>query len=426
MSDFMQKCKWLCIILMSCHLASAQNSKSLTLTECVEMAKKNYPVVKQFALIEKSNGYLVANAKKGYLPQFNISGQATYQSDVTEIPINLPGLQIPAMSKDQFRVYGEVSQSVTDLFTIKDQRTSLNNTSEIEARKTEVELYKLNDRINNLYFGVLLIDAQLKQNQLIQSDIQRGIEKLNVAIANGVALKSSADNLQAELLKAQQHFIELNATRKGYTDMLALFIGKPVDENTVLETPQALVLSDSIHRPELKIFDLQYKSYEIQKKLIADKNYPRVSLFFQGGLGKPGLNILNTKVADYYMGGVRLSWNIAGFYTYRNDRRILDLNRNVTDIQRETFMFNTNLTLKQQNSEVQKMIRLIETDKSIIALREKVKLTVQNQLAYGTATTNDYLKAVNDEDQAKQNQILHEIQLLMSQYNVQITSGIEN
>lgn len=126
------------------------------------------------------------------------------------------------------------------------------------------------------------------------------------------------------------------------------------------------------------------------------------------------------------MGGVRLSWNIAGFYTYRNDRRILDLNRNVTDIQRETFMFNTNLTLKQQNSEVQKMIRLIETDKSIIALREKVKLTVQNQLAYGTATTNDYLKAVNDEDQAKQNQILHEIQLLMSQYNVQITSGIEN
>ena len=139
-------------------------------------------------------------------------------------------------------------------------------------------MYKLNDRINNLYFGVLLIDAQLKQNQLIQSDIQRGIEKLNVAIANGVALKSSADNLQAELLKAQQHFIELNATRKGYTDMLALFIGKPVDENTVLETPQALVLSDSIHCSELKIFDLQYKFYEIQKKLIADKNYPSASV----------------------------------------------------------------------------------------------------------------------------------------------------
>ncbi len=426
MSDFKYKFKFLCVLLISSHFASAQNSKSLTLAGCVEMAKKNYPVVKQYSLIEKSNGYLVANAKKGYLPQFNISGQATYQSDVTEIPINLPGLNIPTMSKDQFRIYGEVSQSVTDLFTIKDQKSSLNNASDIEAKKTEVELYKLNDRINNLYFGILLIDAQLKQNQLIQSDIQRGIEKVNVAIANGVALKSSADNLQAELLKAQQHSIELESTRKGYADMLALFIGNPVDENTVLETPQILVLSDSINRPELKIFDLQYKSYEIQKKLVADKNYPRISLFFQGGLGKPGLDILNTKVADYYMGGVRLSWNFAGLYTYRNERRIVDLNKKATDIQRETFMFNTNLTLKQQNSEVQKMLRLIETDKSIIALREKVKLTVQNQLSYGTATTNDYLKAVNDEDQAKQNKILHEVQLLMSEYNTQIALGIEN
>lgn len=426
MSDCKYKFKFLCVLLISSHLALAQNSKSLTLSRCVEMAKKNYPVVKQYSLIEKSNGYLVANAKKGYLPQFNISGQATYQSDVTEIPINLPGLNIPTMSKDQFRIYGEVSQSVTDLFTIKDQKTSLNNASDIESKKTEVELYKLNDRINNLYFGILLIDAQLKQNQLIQSDIQRGIEKVNVAIANGVALKSSADNLQAELLKAQQHSIELESTRKGYADMLALFIGIPVDENTVLETPQTLVLSDSINRPELKIFDLQYKSYEIQKKLVADKNYPRLSLFFQGGLGKPGLDILNTKVADYYMGGVRLSWNFAGLYTYRNERRIIDLNKNATDIQRETFMFNINLTLKQQNSEVQKMMRLIETDKSIIALREKVKLTVQNQLSYGTATTNDYLKAVNDEDQAKQNKILHEVQLLMSEYNTQIALGIEN
>lgn len=419
-----QKAKWLIVLMLICgHWAMAQQSNSLTLDNCLEMAKQNYPLIKQYTLIKKTKEYSIANAQKGYLPQFNVSGQATYQSAVTQIPISLPNVDIPTMSKDQYKLYGEVSQSITDLFTVKDQKEYIKANSEIEVQKTEVELYKLRERINNLYFGILLIDAQIKQTELLKKDIQSGIEKTNVAIANGVALKSTADNLKAELLKTDQRTIELKATRKGYADMLALFIGNPIDENTVLEKPHRKMLTNTINRPELKLFDLQKKSFDAQEKLLTAKNLPRLSVFFQGGLGRPGLNMLDNDFQAYYIGGLRLSWNITGFYTYKNEKKMIANSQSMIDIQRETFLFNTNLTLKQQNADITKIQELIETDKSIVTLRESVKNTTKNQLTYGTATTNDYLIAVNAEDQAKQNLILHEIQLLMTEYNTQTTAG---
>lgn len=419
-----QKSKWLIGLLLICsHWAVAQQSNSLTLDNCLEMAKQNYPLIKQCTLIEKTKEYSIANAQKGYLPQFNVAGQATYQSAVTAVPISLPNMEVPAISKDQYRLYGEVSQSITDLFTAKDQKEYINANSEIETQKIEVELYKLRERINNLFFGILLIDAQIQQTELLKKDIQSGIEKTNVAIANGVALKSTADNLKAELLKADQRTIELKATRKGYADMLALFIGNPIDENTHLEKPQRQIFTNTINRPELRLFDLQKKSFDVQEKLITAKNLPRVSLFFQGGLGRPALNMLNPDFQGYYITGVRLNWNLTGFYTYKNEKKILANNQSMIDIQRETFLFNTNLTLKQQNADITKVQELIETDRNIITLRESVKNTTQNQLTYGTATTNDYLIAVNAEDQAKQSLILHEIQLLMTEYNAQTTAG---
>ncbi len=399
------------------------SAQSVTLDECYQMAKQNYPLIKQYTLIEKTKEYSIANAQKGYLPQLNIAGQATYQSDVTQVPISLPNMDIPTISKDQYRLYGEVSQSITDLFTVKDQKEYINTHSEIEIQKTAVELYKLRERINNLYFGILLIDAQIQQTELLKKDIQSGIDQTNVAIANGVALKSTVDNLKAELLKANQRTIELKATRKGYADMLALFIGRSIDKNTVLEKPLPQILLGTINRPELKLFDLQKKSFDVQEKLITAKNLPRISAFFQGGLGRPGLNMLDNDLQGYYIGGLRLNWSITGFYTYKNEKKMLVLNQSSIDVQRQTFLFNTNLILKQQNADITKMQELIETDKSIITLRENVKNTTQSQLQYGTATTNDYLIAVNAQDQANQNLILHEIQLLMTEYNAQTTSG---
>lgn len=415
---------WL-IVLLLIHSNSglAQQSTLLTIDSCFEKARSNFPVIKQFALIEKSREFSIANVQKAYLPQFIVAGQATSQSDVTQVPISIPNLDIPTISKNQYRLYGEVTQPITDLFMVKDNKALTEANTDVEVQKAEVELYKLKERISNLYFGILVIEAQIKQTELLKKDLHNGIDKTNVAIENGVSLKSAADNLKAELLKAEQRTIELKATRKGYVVMLSLFINIPIDEKTIFEKPERIVVANTINRPELKLYDLQRKTFLLQNKLINARNRPHFSLFLQGGFGKPGLNMLNSDLQSYYIGGLRLNWNISGFYTLKNEKRMIESSRSMLDIQRETFLFITNLTLKQQNADISKMHDLIETDKDIITLRENVKNTTQNQLKYGTATTNDYLIAVNAEDQAKQNLILHEIQLLMTEYNTQITTG---
>jgi outer membrane protein TolC len=404
-------------------IAFSQHVTSLTIDSCFEMAKRNFPLVKQYALIDKSKAYSIDNANKSYLPQFNIGGQATYQSAVTHIPISLPNVKIAELSKDQYKLYGEVSQAITDLFTTKDYRELISANAEIEGQKIEVELYKLKERISNLFFGILLIDAQIQQTELLKKDIQSGIDKVNAAIAYGTALKSSADNLKAELLKANQRTIELKSNRSGYAAMLSYFIDQTIGETTILIKPSPQIISSAINRPELKLFDLQKRTFEVQNKLIKAKNLPRLNLFLQGGLGRPALNMLSNDINLYYLGGLRLNWNLAGLYTYKNEKQILSLNQKGLDIQKEIFLFNTHVILHQQNSEVSKMQELIETDNSIITLRESIKNKTKVQLENGTATSTDYLIDVNAQDQAAQNLILHQIQFLMTQYNYQITSG---
>ncbi|MBD1423963.1 TolC family protein [Sphingobacterium arenae] len=416
------------LVIMSCWFITAyniygQSSKLLTIDACYQLAESNYPLIKQHALLDKTKEYSLTNAAKGYLPQINLSGQVSYQSDVTQVPISLPNVDIPSISKDQYKLYGEVSQPLTDLFTVKHQKELIYANTAVEEQKIEVELYKLKERINQFYFGILLIDAQLIQAEILKKDIRSGMNKNDVAIANGTALKSSADVLQAELLKADQRTIELKAIRKGYADMLSLFVNQPVDENTILEKPYITSLTPEINRPELKLFEIQKKTFDVQNKLIDTKMLPRFNLFFQGGYGRPALNMLNNNFDLYYIGGVRLTWNISSFYTQKQEKQILNLNQNALDVQKETFLFNTNLTLKQQNSEISKLEELIQTDQDIVLLRENITLSAQNQLAYGTITTNDYLTYTHAEDQAKQNLIVHKIQLLMAQYNFKTTSG---
>lgn len=409
-------CCWLMTI-------TCLNAQPISLDGCYQMARQNFPLIKQYGLIEKSKEYSIDNANKGYLPQLNIAGQATSQSAVTQVPISLPNVAIPTISKNQYRLYGEISQPITDLFITKDHKNLIKANAQLETQQIEVELYKLKERINQLYFGILLIDEQIKQTALLKKDIQNGMDKMEVAIQNGVSTKNSLNNLKAELLKADQHTIELQATRKGYAAMLSHFIGTTIDETTTLLKPVPKFISSAINRPELLLFDLQKKTFDVQRKLIAAKNLPRFSLFFQGGLGRPALNMLNPDLQGYYIGGLRLNWNLTAFYTSNKEKKLLTLNQNIIDIQRETFLFNTQLNLEQQNSEISKFQELIVTDNNIISLREGVKNTTQIQLANGIATTNDYLISVNAEDQARQNLILHETQLLMAQYSQKTTSG---
>lgn len=412
----------LCLV-MWCSSLPAQTIQSLSIEDCYNLARQHYPLLKQLDLIAKTEAYSVGNAAKGYLPQLNISGQASYQSAVTNIPIRIPGTELPQMSKDQYKLYGEVTQLLFDGGQIKQQKESINANAKAEAQKLEVELYRLKERINQVFFGILVLKEQFQQNDLLKKDIRLGMNKTSAAIANGTALRSSLDILQAELLKVNQRSTELKFALKGYMDMLGLFINMEVGEQTRFIKPEFIANDRNILRPELQLYDLQRKNVDVQEKMIRAKNLPKFSLFLQGGLGRPALNMLSNDLDVFAVGGVRLSWSLAGFYTRKGERKLLDLNRKSLDLQKETFLLNTNLTIRQQDAELSKLQELVSTDQEIIQLRTRIKQTFYAQLSNGTINSNDYLREVNAEDQARQNKILHEVQLLLAQYNQKTTTG---
>ncbi len=404
--------------------AGAQPLQKLSLSTAWELAQKNYPAVKQKDLVRQTAGISVENLQKGFLPQFSISGQATYQSDVTSVPISIPGFSIEAPNKDQYKLVADVNQLIYDGGLTREQKTLQQLNAKVEDQKVEVELYKVKERINQLFLSILYLDEQLKQVELVKKDIETGIIKVEAQVQNGVAFKSNLNMLKAELLKTGQRTVEISTSRKGLVAALSLFVGQELNEQVQLEQPGSLLVADhNIDRPELKLYSEQENLISQQDKLIQAKNQPKASLFAQAGYGRPGLNMLKNEFAFYSIGGLRFNWSLGGLYTKKKEKEQVQVNKKIVEVQKETFLLNTNAQLKQQQAEIDKLQQLISSDEEIIALRKTVTEAAKAQLENGVITANEFLKEVNAEDMARQSLITHRVQLLQSQINYQTILG---
>lgn len=413
------------IAIFSFLVISSSAQETLSLQKAFDMARQNYPLINQKDLIRKTESISVENLQKGFLPQFSLSGQATYQSDVTKVSIPVPGFSIEPPSKDQYKIMADISQLIYDGGITKEQKELQKLSASVEEQKVEVELYKLKERINQLFLSILYLDEQKRQVDLVKDDIQTGIKRVEAQVANGVAFRSNLNMLKAELLKVQQRLIEVKSSRKGLAEALSLFISKEINESTVFEKPfsETIIAKPDVTRPELKLFADQDKLLRQQEKLITAKNLPKASLFAQGGYGRPALNLLKNEFDFYYIGGVRFNWQLGGLYTKKKEKEQVAINRKGVDIQKETFLLNTNSQLKQQLAEVEKFQLLVSSDNEIINLRKSVTDAAKAQLENGVITANDFLKEINAEDQARQLLITHQIQLLQAQINYQTISG---
>ena len=410
----MEKLKY--IFLLFIGFINAQ--ETITLEQCYQWSRENYPLIKKQELIKKAEQYTTENALKGWLPQVNITAQATYQNDVTQFPVKLPNMNVEPLSKDQYKVFADVSQTIYDGGNIRNQKNLAKIQSEVQTIQTEVELDKLKERINQLYFGILQTNKQWTQLQFTKLDIKEGIKKAEAQLKNGVIFRSNLDVLKAELVKIEQKEIELQAIKQNFVQMLSYFIKKNIDENTQLETPEKILLTKNNNRSELKLFDAQKQLLETQRKIINTKNTPKLGAFFQGGYGKPGFNMLKNEFDIFYIGGIRLNIPISGFYTQKNDLALLENQSQDIEIQRENFLFNQNFIEIQQRNDLEKIQNLIDKDNELIELRKNIKTASLAQLENGVINTNDYLREVNAEEQAILTKITHEIQYLLTQYNL--------
>ena len=345
--------------------------------------------------------------------------------DVLQRMLGQQGLQAKGIRKDQYRVGVDINQTVYDGGLISGQKDVARLEGEVQSAQTATDLYAVRKRINDLYFGILLLDEKIRLNKDLQTLLQSNLNKLNSMLAHGVAMKSDVNTVKAEKLKAEQQATELASSRKSMTDMLSVFIGREVAN---LGMPQDVVVNTQDNkRPELQLFDSQIKLADAQEKLLNARLLPRLSVFAQGYYGYPGYNqfeaMFNRTWKLNGIVGVRLSWNIGALYTRKNDCAKLSTRRGLVESARETFLFNNRLLEIQQSDGIAKYRQLIVDDKEIVSLRSDVRRAAESKLEHGIIDTNNLLQEITRENQSRIDLSTHTILMLKESYDLKYTTN---
>lgn len=402
----------------------------LTLDECQQLARENYPLLQKYDLIKQTAAYSIENINKGYLPQLSLSGQASYQSETTALPDALKSMLANSgykgMEKDQYRITLELNQVLWDGGNIKAQKKVASANEKMQAAQTDVAMYDVRNRVNELFFGILLLEEKLQLNAELQTLLQNSFRKLETQNAHGTAMKSDVNVIKAELLRAKQDRVALQSMRKSYLQMLAIFIGKEAESIDSLQKPVAVMPSvPKNQRPELLLYATQMQQAQAQNDLLKAALYPKLSFFAQGFYGYPYYDMFdsmfnhNLKLGGIV--GVRLSWNIGKLYSFKNEKRQLQLAQKQIETSQEVFLFNNSLQAAQETEAVHQYREMMKADAEIIQLLMTVRQAAEAQLEHGVIDVNDLLREITKENQARINHSAHEIEMLKSIYELRNT-----
>ena len=284
-------------------------------------------------------------------------------------------------------------------------------------------MYKVKERVTQLYFSILILNENQKQLDITKSDLENNLKRIQVQKDNGLTFQSNIDQIKSEILKIKQRNAEIKASQRAYLQMLSLFMGMELNETSKFEQPVKPINTNQINRPELKIFEKQSELVLTQNRMSLTKSLPKANLFGQGGYGRPGLNMLKNEFEWFYIAGVRINWTFSNLYTFGKERKINQINRDIINNQSEIFLLNTNMNLKQQENEIQKLEELIQTDNELLTLRTNIKKNSEIRLQNGIIGVSDYINDLNQEEISRQNKFVHETQLLMALYQYQLISG---
>ncbi|MGA2823474.1 MAG: TolC family protein [Bacteroidales bacterium] len=404
-------------------------SDTVTLYDCYRQAEKTYPLARQSGMLEKSNELKIKNLNKNYLPQLNLNGNATLQSDVTELKLNLPAqfsfIQFPQISKDMYKVTVDVNQSIYDGNVTGYQKKLETFNMQSDQESIRVELYKLKDRINQTYFSIFM----LQQNEVLlnsnKNQLESKLKEIQSAVTNGAMLSSNADAMQAELMKIDQQLIETHTDQITAFRVLSELTSSTIPENSKLVLPQVQISSTAFEdkRPELQLYDIMQKKTGIMKDMVNTRWNPKLYAFGQAGYGRPGLNMLSNDFTPWWLIGAKLTWNIWNWNLSKNEKKIYDIQNDIIGTQKETFEKNVKIEATSNLAEIEKLSELLQKDEEIITLRTRITHTASSQLDNGVITSSDYIARLNEETLAKLALELHRIQLVKAKIAYLFTLG---
>lgn len=402
-----------------------------TLEECQLAAEKNYPIIKQYDLISQTTQLTVKNIMKGWLPQIAIAAQATYQSDVTSWPESMKatlqqlGINMKGLSKDQYKVGIDLQQTIYDGGTISSLRSIARQEEKVQKAQVETNLYQVRKRVNEIYFSLLLLNEQIKLNDDVKALLLSSEKKLASMLKGGTIATSDFENIKAERLSVEQQNESLKSQQQMLQHLLSTFCGIKVS-NVQKPAPFETTISTN-KRPEILLFDNQLQLSSVKEKALNSQVRPKLGIFAQGFYGYPGLNMfedmMNRKWSLNGMVGVKLSWNVGALYSLKNDKAKLRLQREMTENAREIFLFNNQLEEIQQNENIKRYHTMKQTDDEIIMLRTNIRKAAESKLSHGIIDINNLLQEINNENAAKIQQTIHDIEMLKEMYNLKYTNN---
>lgn len=420
----------LLFILMTLPLAV----QGQTLQECQQAAERNYPLIRQYGLIEQTTALTVENIGKAWLPQVTATAQATYQSDVPAWPDQMQtvyqqlGLNMKGLRKDQYRVGIDVSQTLYDGGMISSQKDIAREQGKVQAAQNDVTLYSVRKRVNEMYFALLMLDKQIELNKDLQELLGGNERKLQSMVKGGTAAESDWMNVKVERLNAAQKGESLESQKRMLQNVLSAFCGIEVRNVTKpAASSMATTRSNAGERPEMQLFNAQLSLADAQEKALDAALKPRLGVFAQGYYGYPGYNMFEDMMSHKWslngMVGARLTWNIGALYTRKNDKAKIQMQRDITESNRETFIFNNNLEQIQQSEEIKRYRKLMEQDEEIITLRQSVRKAAESKLSHGIIDVNDLVREINQENAARLQLSMHETEMLKQIYDYKYTTN---
>ena len=401
------------ILICCCVLPLQLWAQSLTLEACKQRAEANYPAVSQYRLIELTRDFTLENAAKAWLPQVSVSVSGVAFTDLLDVNDRMKRLGIDTKNTMASGMV-MVNQNVYDGGQIHAQRQIARAQADIQHQQLAVSMYDLNRRVEQLYFGVLLLDAQIKHTQLLQEDLSLSRKTVEAMQKGGIANQSDVDAVAVEQENALQLLDAQQASRSAYLMMLGLFIHQSLGNDVQLQMPVALELKTrEVYRPELSYYQARESLLEAQRKQLNSRLFPTLKAF--------GMGVYHTKVTDLMKngmlaGGLTLSWNIGALYTRKNDLRKLDVERQQVESERATFLFNNRLEVESTEGNIAMLKKQLVRDDEIVRLREQIRDKSEKKVRLGTESVNEMLRDINAVSKARQQRSTHEIQLIEALY----------
>lgn len=404
---------------------------SITIEECVELAEANYPLISKYRLVDATHDIELSDINKSWLPRIGVYGQATAQNIVPAFPETLTGVlenmgqEVKGLGKIQYKAGVDVNQAVWDGGVARARRAVVRSNEETSRAALDVEIYQVRQRVENLFFAILLTEEQIALNRVTMNLLDSNLNKLRAMLRNGTAMQSDVDMVEAQLLTLKQNISLAESAARGYRRVLGIFTGADM-ARTALTRPAAIEpASDESLRPELKLFDSRVLANTAVCRLSDTSIMPKIGLFAQAWYGYPGFNyfqsMINRDMSFNILAGLKVSWNIDSFYTRKNTSRRTAVNAGVIEADRETFLFNTHIQSATQHEAIDGLRAVIDDDSRIVALRANVRKAAESQLENGVIDTNTLLAKISDENIAALTSSLHEIQLLQEIYKLKYT-----